>query len=65
MRTTRWSSPTWKATPSRAASSPRADFVAERGGGLLVLGGDRLRRGLIGTPLEDVLPVELTIGAAP
>ena len=37
-----------------------ADFVAERGGGLLVLGGRSFaQRGLIGTPLEEVLPVEL------
>jgi uncharacterized membrane protein len=38
-----------------------ADFVSERGGGLLVLGGQSFsRRGLMGTPLDDVLPVELT-----
>jgi uncharacterized membrane protein len=37
-----------------------ADFVAVRGGGLLVLGGRSFsQRGLIGTPLEKVLPVEL------
>ena len=37
-----------------------ADFVAERGGGLLVLGGRSFaQRGLLGTPLEEVLPVEL------
>jgi len=37
-----------------------ADFVGERGGGLLVAGGRSLaQRGLIGTPLEPVLPVEL------
>ena len=37
-----------------------ADFVAERGGGLLVAGSRSLaQRGLIGTPLEPVLPVEL------
>lgn len=37
-----------------------ADFVAERGGGLLVFGGRSFaQRGLIGTPLEEVLPVEL------
>ena len=37
-----------------------ADFVSERGGGLLVLGGRSFsQRGLIGTPLEPVLPVEL------
>jgi uncharacterized membrane protein len=38
-----------------------ADFVAERGGGLLVLGGRSFaQRGLIGTPLEVALPVELS-----
>jgi hypothetical protein len=37
-----------------------ADFVAERGGGLLILGGRSFaQRGLSGTPLEEVLPVEL------
>jgi uncharacterized membrane protein len=38
-----------------------ADFVSERGGGLLVLGGRRAlaEGGYQGTPLEDVLPVEL------
>jgi uncharacterized membrane protein len=37
-----------------------ADFVAERGGGLLVAGSGSLSRGgLIGTALEPVLPVEL------
>lgn len=38
-----------------------ARFVAERGGGLLVLGGRSFeRRGLTGTSLEEVLPVDLT-----
>ncbi|MGH9661135.1 MAG: glutamine amidotransferase, partial [Bryobacteraceae bacterium] len=38
-----------------------ADFVANRGGGLLVLGARSFdRQGLVGTPLEDVLPVDLT-----
>ena len=38
-----------------------ADFVANRGGGLLVLGARSFdRQGLVGTPLEDVLPVALT-----
>lgn len=38
-----------------------ADFVATRGGGLLVLGARSFeRQGLSGTPLEDVLPVDLT-----
>jgi uncharacterized membrane protein len=37
-----------------------ADFVGERGGGLLVAGTRSLtQRGLIGTALEPVLPVEL------
>jgi len=36
-------------------------FVAERGGGLLVLGARSFeRQGLSGTPLEAVLPVDLT-----
>lgn len=37
-----------------------ADFVALRGGGLLLLGGRSFdQRGLSGSPLEEVLPVEL------
>jgi uncharacterized membrane protein len=37
-----------------------ADFVSERGGGLLVVGGRSFaQRGLIGTPVEAALPVEL------
>jgi uncharacterized membrane protein len=45
---------------TRAQLSMTADFVAERGGGLLVLGGRSFaQRGLAGTPLEEVLPVEL------
>jgi uncharacterized membrane protein len=45
---------------SRAQLKMAADFVAERGGGLLVLGGRSFaQRGLAGTPLEEVLPVEL------
>src|SRR6266849_3288251 len=45
---------------SRAQLAMAADFVAERGGGLLVLGGRSFgSRGLSGTPLEEVLPVEL------
>jgi uncharacterized membrane protein len=36
------------------------DFVARRGGGLLVMGAQSfLSRGLVGTPVEDALPVEL------
>jgi uncharacterized membrane protein len=38
-----------------------ADFVAGRGGGLLVMGGRSFSaRGFSGTPLEPALPVELT-----
>jgi uncharacterized membrane protein len=45
---------------SRAQLKTTADFVAERGGGLLVLGGRSFsQRGLSGSPLEEVLPVEL------
>ena len=45
---------------SRAQLKMAADFVAERGGGLLVLGGKSFaQRGLSGTPLEEALPVEL------
>jgi uncharacterized membrane protein len=45
---------------TRAQLSMMADFVADRGGGLLVVGGRSFaQRGLAGTPLEVVLPVEL------
>jgi uncharacterized membrane protein len=45
---------------TRAQLQMVADFVSERGGGLLVLGGQSFgQRGLIGTPLEEVVPVEL------
>jgi len=45
-------------TPAQLAMM--ADFVSERGGGLLVAGSRSLaQRGLSGTPLEPVLPVEL------
>ncbi len=38
-----------------------AEFVAARGGGLLVLGARSFdRQGLAGTPLDEVLPVDLT-----
>jgi uncharacterized membrane protein len=38
-----------------------ADFVARRGGGLLVFGARSFERaGLAGTPLEEVLPIDLT-----
>jgi hypothetical protein len=37
-----------------------ADFVSERGGGLLVTGGRSFaQRGFLGTPVEAVLPIEL------
>jgi uncharacterized membrane protein len=37
-----------------------AEFVGHRGGGLLVFGGRSFaQRGFIGTPIEEVLPVEL------
>jgi uncharacterized membrane protein len=46
---------------SRAQLTMAADFVSERGGGLLVMGGRSFaQRGLSGTPLEEVLPVELS-----
>jgi len=45
---------------TRTQLAMASDFVAERGGGLLVLGGRSFNsRGLIGTPLEEALPVEL------
>jgi uncharacterized membrane protein len=45
---------------TRAQLTMAAEFVAERGGGLLVFGGRSLaQRGYIGTPLEEALPVEL------
>src|SRR5205085_9721247 len=45
---------------TRAQLTMSAEFVAQRGGGLLVMGGKSFaQRGLIGTPLEEVLPVEL------
>jgi uncharacterized membrane protein len=45
---------------TRAQLTTAAEFVSERGGGLLVMGGRSFaQRGLIGTPLEEVLPVEL------
>jgi len=45
---------------TRAQLAMMADFVSERGGGLLVAGTRSLApRGLTGTPLEAVLPVEL------
>ncbi|MEO8258696.1 MAG: hypothetical protein ABI868_15210 [Acidobacteriota bacterium] len=45
---------------TRAQMTMAAEFVAERGGGLLVAGGRAFApRGLAGTPLEAVLPIEL------
>lgn len=45
---------------TRAQLQMMADFVSERGGGLLVFGGRSFaQRGLMGTPIEEVLPVEL------
>jgi uncharacterized membrane protein len=45
---------------TRAQLATVADFVSARGGGLLVLGGRSFDgRSFVGTPLEDVLPVEL------
>jgi len=46
---------------TRAQLDLATEFVAERGGGLLVLGGRSFaQRGLIGTPLEPALPLELS-----
>jgi uncharacterized membrane protein len=46
---------------SREQLEMTADFVAARGGGLLVLGARSFERGgLVGTPLEQILPVDLT-----
>jgi uncharacterized membrane protein len=45
---------------TRAQLTMVADFVSERGGGLLVTGGRSFaQRGMVGTPIEAVLPVEL------
>jgi uncharacterized membrane protein len=46
---------------SRSQLEMTADFVAVRGGGLLVFGARSFERSaLAGTPLENVLPVDLT-----
>ena len=46
---------------TRAQLELTSEFVAARGGGLLVLGARSFdRQGLAGTPLEEVLPVDLT-----
>lgn len=44
-----------------------ADFVSERGGGLVVLGGRNAyaQGGYVGTPLADVLPVVMSEDVAP
>jgi uncharacterized membrane protein len=45
---------------SRAQLAMAADFVGERGGGLLVFGARTfLQQGLVGTALEEVMPVSL------
>ena len=46
---------------TRAQLAMTADFVSERGGGLLVVGGRSFApRGLGGTPVEEALPVALS-----
>ena len=46
---------------SRDQLEMTSDFVAMRGGGLLVLGARSFERaGLVGTPLEEALPLDLT-----
>ncbi|HET9263583.1 MAG TPA: hypothetical protein VFO14_11085 [Vicinamibacterales bacterium] len=46
---------------TRAQLDATRAFVAHRGGGLLVLGAHSfLRHGLLDTPIEDVLPLDLT-----
>jgi uncharacterized membrane protein len=46
---------------SRAQLQLLADFVDQRGGGLLVLGGKSFaNQGFAGTPLEEALPLRLT-----
>jgi uncharacterized membrane protein len=45
---------------SRAQLTMAAEFVSVRGGGLVALGGRSFaQRGLLGTPLEEAIPVEL------
>ncbi len=42
------------------------EFVSRRGGGLLVLGARSFERaGLVGTPIEEALPLDLTDRRAP
>lgn len=51
---------------SRAQLDMATAFVSERGGGLLVFGGRSFeRRGLIGSSLEEALPLELNDRRAP
>jgi uncharacterized membrane protein len=46
---------------SRAQLESTAAFVAQRGGGLLVFGGRSFeQQGLAGTPLDEVLPVDMS-----
>src|SRR5207244_3221746 len=46
---------------TRAQLAMAAEFVSDRGGGLLVLGERSFaQRGLAGTALEEALPVELS-----
>jgi uncharacterized membrane protein len=46
---------------SRSQLDATREFVARRGGGLLVLGARSFQRqGLLDTPLEEVIPLELT-----
>jgi uncharacterized membrane protein len=48
------------ATLTRAQLEATRDFVGRRGGGLLVLGAQSfLRGGLVDTPIEEVLPLDL------
>jgi uncharacterized membrane protein len=51
---------------SQAQMTMMAQFAGSRGGGVLVLGGQSFaQKGLIGTPLEEVLPVELSDRRSP
>jgi len=51
---------------TRDQLSMTADFVSKRGGGLLVLGARSFdRAGLVGTPLEEALPVDFTDRRSP
>ena len=72
-RLSRRSAPSCSPTTPSSSATSRADFftrdqleltrqfVAERGGGLLVVGARSFeRQGLSGTPLDEVLPIDLT-----